>query len=152
MNARPYAPWAYNSVKTAFKLLVAELGGIDAAATCTRVERSQLSNYGTPNGDKFVPADVIMDLERVAGTPHITSALATAAGYVLVPVAVSHGTGNLAVHAAHIGQGVGELFATLSHALRQDKPEEKQRVDLLRQLSELSRTTAETISFLKQDV
>jgi hypothetical protein len=57
--SRQYVPADYNALKTAMKLVITDLGGIDAAASCTRVGRSQINEYGTAGKDSFAPADVI---------------------------------------------------------------------------------------------
>lgn len=77
---------AKNAVKTGWKLLVDELGGVDATASACGVSRSLVSEYGNRNGKRFAPAHTILAGERVAGTPHVTSAMARALGYELVLV------------------------------------------------------------------
>ncbi len=78
MSARQHSASVYNSLKTAFKMLIADLGGLDAAASCTRVKRSNLSDYGAPGKDFAVPSDVIADLETVAGAPRMPQPIRTA--------------------------------------------------------------------------
>ena len=109
MNSRKFAPACYNAVKTAFKNLIADLGGIDAAASCTRIGRSQIANYGMAGNEQFVPVDVLMDLEQVGGFPHVTAALARTQGFVLVPIELSRDHGELAVQLATMGRYVGEI-------------------------------------------
>jgi hypothetical protein len=145
---RQYMPADYNAIKTAVKLVVADLGGIDAAASCTRVGRSQIAEYGVPGKDSFAPADVIMDLERVGGAAHITAALARAQGYMLVPMDMPRERGALASLMAEIGRDVGDLFGTAATALAHDKLSEQERQDLLRELDTLRGVSAEAIAFL----
>ncbi len=148
MKQRAFASEQYNSVKTAFKLLVQQLGGIDAAASCTRVGRSQISEYGLTASDKTVPADVIMDLEAIAGVPMVTAALARAQGYGLVMIEPKRARGELAVLLARIGQDAGELFATAASALAHKRPTPAERQALLRELDDLRRTADEAMIFL----
>lgn len=140
----------YNQIKTATKLVLKDLGGADAAETCTRVGRSQLFDYGNIGMDKFIPVDVALDLERVGGSPHITAALARMQGYMLVQIEVPRERGTLAVLIAEIGRDVGELFATAAGALTHDKLTEAERQDLLRELDNLHRVTGEVMAFLSR--
>ncbi len=73
-----------NGLKTAFKRVVADLGGLACAASCTRVSPSHLSDYGNVESDKMPPMDVVLDLELISGRPHATSALAAMQGRALV--------------------------------------------------------------------
>ncbi|WP_325395490.1 hypothetical protein [Acidocella sp.] len=148
MTERQFAPADYNAMKTAMKLVIADLGGIDAAASCTRVGRSQIADYGVSGKDTFAPADVVMDLERVGGTPHVTAALARAQGYMLVPIDMPRERGVLASLMAEIGRDVGELFATAATALAHDKLTDQERQDLLRELDTLRRVSSEAFAFL----
>lgn len=150
--SRQFSPAEYNSLKTATKLVVADLGGGDAAATCTRVGKSQLSDYGNVSSDKFIPVDVVLDLERVGGVPHITAALARAQGYLLVPGSTPRARSELAVLMAEIGRDVGELFGTAALALSHGKLTDAERQELLRELDNLHRVVGEVMSLLKRGV
>lgn len=149
--SRPFAPETYNAGKTATKLLLSDLGGADAAETVTRVRRSQLFDYGNVAVDKYTPWDVMIDLERIAGTPHLTAAAARIQGYMLVQIEAPRHSSQLAVLMAEIGRDVGELFATASVALTHNKLTEGERLELLRELGELHRVTGEVISYLSRE-
>lgn len=71
------------ALKARARLLVERVGGLDAAAACTRVGRSQFAAYQSPHHDQFMPADVIARLEEVAQEPLLTEELARRAGYAL---------------------------------------------------------------------
>ncbi len=152
MNARQHSASVYNSLKTAFKMLIADLGGLDAAASCTRVKRSNLSDYGAPGKDFAVPSDVIADLETVAGTPRVTSALARIQGYTLVPIEFSGDQSALSVLLATMGKDVGELFATAAAVLAHGRPTDAERETLLREFDEIRRVSTESIAFLKREL
>lgn len=78
---------SYTAIRAATRRLVDEAGGTEAAAMVTRVQKSSLSNYGSVNnGEHFIPADAIADLEHDIGKPIVTRELARLAGYELVPV------------------------------------------------------------------
>lgn len=105
------------ALKTAVRLTIQRLGGLDAAATCTRVGRSNLSDYGSlAHLDRHIPADVILDLELIAGEPHITAALARAQGYRLEPVAARQ-TGDVVTPAQRLMRAAAELSNQLLDAL-----------------------------------
>jgi hypothetical protein len=104
------------ALKTATKRVVHDLGGIVAAASCTRVGVSQLSDYGNVTSEKMIPADVALDLEMISGLPHITAELARRQGYQLVP------SGDRPLHELipalqRIAADNGALFGTAVHVL-----------------------------------
>ncbi|MBW4089920.1 MAG: hypothetical protein HIU82_02255 [Proteobacteria bacterium] len=140
---RPHAPVAYNALKTAWKCLVQDVGGVEAVAACTRVNLTLVSQYGNVYGDRFAPIDVVMDAETVGGTPLVTAALARAQGYLLVPVA-PRGAGDLSVKLAEIGRDVAALFATAASALGRAEPTDAERDALVRELDEVARVATET--------
>ncbi len=149
--SRQFAPEVFNALKTATKLVINALGGLEAAATCCRVGKSQLSDYCNINGDKFILADVTMELERVAGTPFLTAALALTAGYTLVPIEPLRERNTLAMLLSAIGKDTGELFATAAMALGHAQPTDDERTRMLAELSDLHRLTGETIRHLQAD-
>jgi hypothetical protein len=150
MTGRRHSVSVYNAIKTAIKLVIADLGGLDAAATCTRVKRSQLGDYGSPGIESFMPADVIADLETVAGTPHVTAALARAQGFMLLPIEFSGDHSALSVLLATMGKDVGELFATAAAVLAHGTPTDAERETLLREFDEIRKVSMESIAFLKK--
>lgn len=77
---------SYAAIKAASRRLVEQAGGVESAATVTRVGKSSLGNYGDVKNDHFIPADAIADLERDIGQPIVTRELARLAGYELRPV------------------------------------------------------------------
>jgi hypothetical protein len=74
-------------IKAAFEELVGRVGGqVPAEASC-RVSQSTIQRYCSTLDEHaalFPPADVIRDLEAVAGEPIVTSMLAGLAGYTIV--------------------------------------------------------------------
>ena len=105
------------ALKTAVRLIIQRLGGLEAAATCTRVGKSNLSEYGAPtHPDRHMPADVILDLETIAGEPIITAALARMQGYRLEPV-TQRETGDLVTPVQRLMRGAADLSGQLLDAL-----------------------------------
>lgn len=140
-----------NAVKTAWKLIVQRLGGVDAAAAACGISRSLISNYGNRNGEYYPPAQTIITAESMAGEPLVTAALARAQGWELVCVDAPRGRGVLAALSAEMSKNIGAFFATMSHALTHPKLTDKERADLLRELDDISRVTAEAKALLHQD-
>jgi hypothetical protein len=127
------------ALATATKRLIGELGGLEAAASCTRVRPSVLSDYGNPHSERMVPVDVTLDLERIAGRPLVTAALASLQGYALLPLD-ARGDDDIARHLARIGASVASLFARAAEALRDGVVDDAERQDLLFRLAEVGRT------------
>lgn len=79
---------ARQALKAASKALVRAAGGVEAAAEFSRPNKTALSDYGRPEGDCFMPIDVVEDLEAIThgqvGHPLVTRHLAKRAGYALV--------------------------------------------------------------------
>lgn len=128
-----HAPHVYASVKTAWKLLVGRLGGVEAVTSCTRAARSLASDYGNVHSDRYVPVDVLLDAETVAGEPLVTAALARAQGYELIPVSPMSET-DLAIEVARLGADVADLFAQISAHLSGAPLSDPQRAKALADL------------------
>ncbi|WP_417491848.1 phage regulatory CII family protein [Maricaulis sp.] len=81
------APAVYTALKMATADLIDENGLAERAARRTRGGRELLRlTTLVDQGDVWIAADQIVDLEPRASFPHVTAALAEAAGYVLVPL------------------------------------------------------------------
>ncbi len=116
-----------NALKTAFKQVVVMLGGLEAAASCTRVAKSQLSEYGSVQADeRHAPIDVVLDLERIAGEPLITAALARAQGCLLLPVELV-GDNDIARALQLVATDAGRTLADAMRALSGDMGEAERR-------------------------
>jgi hypothetical protein len=149
MTTRHTTDTERNALKTAYKRLLALVGGIDAAATVTRVARSVLYDYGVPQlADRHVPVDVLMDLERVAGTPVVTEALAGAQGYLLLPITV--GEGDVADALGRVSQSAGKTLSDGLQALRDGLPDAERAV-LTADLVELNRIVSHTLGLLRPE-
>jgi len=130
------APHVYAATKTAWKLLVSHLGGGEAVAACTRATRSMVSDYGNVHSERFVPVDVLLDAETVAGEPLVTAALARAQGYELIPVTPTSET-DLAIKMARLGSDVSDLFAQIAAHLAGAALSPAQRAKALADLADL---------------
>ncbi|WP_338661756.1 hypothetical protein VQH23_16165 [Pararoseomonas sp. SCSIO 73927] len=63
-------------LKVATRLLIEKVGGLEAAASCTRIGKSQIANCYSPTSDQHLPIDVVCRLEEIAGEPLVTKELA----------------------------------------------------------------------------
>ena len=71
-------------IKRATRDLVDSVGGGERGAGFCRVRQQDLSDYGNRNSPaRFMPLDVVRDLEGVAPWPIVTEALAREAGFQL---------------------------------------------------------------------
>jgi hypothetical protein len=77
----------YLALKSKCRELVGLFGSQENAATPTRVEQTDISDYCSPNRLwRFMPVDVVMDLESIVGTPLVTAMLAANINHALVPL------------------------------------------------------------------
>jgi hypothetical protein len=90
------------ALKTGMRLLVEDVGGIDAAASVSRLAPSSIAESYDPHRANRMPAvDVVADLEAVGRTPRVTATLARLAGYRLVPLLRADG---------RIGRSIAEVL------------------------------------------
>lgn len=85
-------------------------GGGGIACHSTRVNEAQLSKYASNSEDNakaFVPIDIAVELDMLAGSPVITSHMADLLGYRLVPVApAGDGAGDTASDMLTLGDAL----------------------------------------------
>ncbi|WP_372918705.1 hypothetical protein [Sandarakinorhabdus sp.] len=139
---------ALAALKTAVKLLLADVGGGVAAASACRVGPPQLSDYANrEHPDRGMPIDVVAALEAVGGQPRVTAALAALAGYALRPV-TPIAVGDVPALLARVGEAAGGVFAEAARALADGRISAGERPGLLHKLRELERAAAVAISAL----
>lgn len=88
MTGRQLPANDYAAIKAATRQLIAHAGGAVAASAVTRGGHQNIGRYGSAqpdDGERFMPADVVADLESECGQPVLTRALAKLAGHILVP-------------------------------------------------------------------
>lgn len=116
-------------VKRATRQLVDAVGGGQRGAGLCRVRQQDLSDYGNRDqAQRFMPADVIADLEAVAAYPFVTAALATEAGYSLfkLPDATPM-SGDLMVLLSAFAKEGGEVMALIATHASQGMTADKVR-------------------------
>lgn len=120
-------------LKASFRALIGRVGGLDAAAACCRLGRSQLAAaYAPGEAATYPPADVIAALEVVAGEPLVTAELARQAGYRLValdPPAESDAL--ILPRVAALMRETGTLAADVADALADGAVSARERRELL---------------------
>lgn len=111
----------YQALKAAARQLVKANGGAVAAATVTRGDHQSISRYGSAhpdNADRFMPIDVLADLESECEQPVLTRELARLSGHVLVPVPHVTGSGRpLGIKTAQALKETSEVFVALAEAI-----------------------------------
>ncbi|MBS1014467.1 phage regulatory CII family protein [Acetobacter persici] len=120
----PYSHRFVPGLKTATKQAVEHVGGIDAAATISRVGRTQFSDYSNRQRDGMVPVDVALDLDHCAEKPLILAAMAQALGYVIIPQHI--GAGDFGNDMSEFAMSSGDILSTAMRILddhRIDPPE-----------------------------
>lgn len=138
----------HRALRTLTRVLVERLGGLDAAAACTRVNRSRLAEYYAPQGDAFIPADVLADLEAVAEAPLVTAELARLAGCALLPLR-SVAEEELARLLAELGQEVAQAFGAYAEALRAGRCPIQDRARLAAEVGDIVRVGQEILGALR---
>jgi hypothetical protein len=145
LRARPALD--YNGLKTAWKLLTSDCGGLEATASCTRVGKSQIALYGDVTSETFPPADVLLDVEAVAGLPRVTTALAGAQGYRLVPLVLAEDSA-LGIELGRLTAQFGELLARATPCLRGEEPSAADRTAMLALLTGIVSSAESSLSVL----
>lgn len=121
MTGRQLPANDYSAIKAATRQLIAHAGGSVAASAVTRGGHQNIGRYGSAQADdaeRFMPADVVADLESECGQPVLTRALAKLAGHILVPEprVTRSGTALGAVTAAALKE-TSEVFVSIADGL-----------------------------------
>ncbi|KAB2846553.1 MAG: hypothetical protein F9K44_15140 [Hyphomicrobiaceae bacterium] len=123
MSARRLPRSFYLSLKAATRRLVAVVGGQEAAALVSRVGHQEFSNYGSPAEryeERFMPIDVVADLEDEAGEPVITRPMVERQGYLVVPLPKGSGPALLIEASGRSAAELGRLMIHIGEALQDD--------------------------------
>lgn len=87
MAKSSYKPRPAGTLKDAANELIQACGGLRRSADNARVGTNTLFTYTDPgedNAGRFMPIDIVRELERVAGAPIVTRFLAAEAGFGLL--------------------------------------------------------------------
>lgn len=137
----------YQALKAATRQLVNAAGGATAAAAVTRGDHQNISRYGSAhadNFDRFMPIDVIADLESECEQPVLTRELARLSGHLLVPVPNVVGSGTaLGLVTAMALKETSEVFVALADGMGDAKLTAAEAANIGREIDEaLSRLAA----------
>lgn len=130
-------------LKTATQAAIRHLGGVEAAASCTRVGKTQISEYQNRNSAHIAPIDVAVALDVFAQEPHILAAMAMIEGYALLPIAFGEGCA-----ATAMGDVAASASGTLTAALRalaDGRIDRSEAQDLSQRLSHLIRISTDAL-------
>lgn len=116
------------ALKTAFRLLVEGVGGVEAAAAVTGSSIGRLSEAYSPHTDRMPRLDHAAALERVSGKRYVTEVMARLCGAALVTQRAEAGDLGAAL-AAVMGAG-GVLGADALEALGDGRLTEDERAKL----------------------
>ena len=135
------------AIKTATRLLVKRVGGLDAAASACRYAKSAIAaTYDPHRMDRSMPIDVVADLEAVAEAPLITEVLARLSGHALVPIGAGGGMEAQAI--ARVGQRAAEVFAAWAAAHADARVTDAERQRVAQELLELQRACMQAVAAL----
>lgn len=114
----------YSALKASTRHLVLTVGGPSAAANITRGDHQSVSRYGSANpehDERFMPIDVVADLESECEQPIVTRMLAEQAGFLLVPMPRAAGGLALQMITAKALKETSEVFVSLADSLGDGK-------------------------------
>lgn len=131
MNERPYRASDYLALKAATRRATLEAGTLADIAKNTRLDAARLSRCGNPSESEFLPIDVAMDLDALAGDDRILRAWAELRGYDLVKDERGVRVESMARRVGAVGKESGELLSEMCGAIADGKvtPLEAERIE-----------------------
>lgn len=130
------------AMKAAFRALVEDVGGFDAASALLGYHKGHLSHAASMNHPDSAPrADHALALEQLAGRPRVTEQMALAQGFTLMPVAPAIGLEGAAL--AEVLGNAGELGRRAALALSDGRIEDAERAGLVEALGVLARAVGQ---------
>lgn len=122
MNGRIFTSADYAALKNALRRACLQIGsGLRDVATLTRISYGQLSKCQDLNTDQFLPLDVALDIDSLAGEPVLTRALAARLGYDLVPTSAPVIQAEPGQHLAGLARESGDVISRYAAALADNK-------------------------------
>jgi hypothetical protein len=130
-SSRPYRNEDYLALKAATRRATKEAGTLADVAERTRLDASRISKCGNPNESEFLPIDVAMDLDALAGDDRILRAWAEMRGYDLLKAERNVAVEDMARHIGAVGKESGELISEMCEAVADGKvtPAEALRIE-----------------------
>lgn len=75
----------HTALKSATRRQIRAAGGVEAAASVTRVGKTELSNYQSEHSGRYIPVDVFADLMIATGSVELLETVASLANYTVFP-------------------------------------------------------------------
>ncbi len=136
MKIRPTSDHDRQRLKAATERSLKRAGGGSAVAEQTRVETAQLSKYKAQQEDlAFMPIDVAVDCDMLAGNPIILSAMAATLGYSVSPLGAAPVRYAPELVGALIRE-VGEASAAILDAMSDGKQTDAERTKIAKEIDE----------------
>ncbi|GBQ14786.1 hypothetical protein [Swaminathania salitolerans] len=130
-------------LKTATQAAVRLVGGVEAAASCTRVGKTQISEYQNRNSAHIAPIDVAVALDISAQQPVILAAMASITGFALLPIAFGEGCAATAM--GDVAASASETLSAALRALADGRIDRSEAQDLSQRLSHLIRISTDAL-------
>ena len=125
------------ALKTAFRLLIDAVGGMEAAHCVTGYPTSRLSEAASPHhADRWPRLDHVAELEAVAGRPIVTAVLAHLAGQALQPQRSAPGSAGQVL--VGVVKQAGSVVSTAAEAMSDGNITGRERSALREQLARLA--------------
>lgn len=122
MRRRAHPPEVYCDLKIATRRLVEEVGGVEPAASLTRVGKTMLASYYDPRSGLYVPVDVVADLEARSKSMPVTTALAQLRHAVVHVTILSNMSRDLPSKLGEVAEDVGDVFKKAGRAIGESGP------------------------------
>jgi hypothetical protein len=149
---------SYIALKSAAHLLIRQLGGLDAAATYTRVGKSALARYYDHNCPDFMPLDVALDLMLAArcmgSDATVARTLAELLGFQLVRPESGGALGDWLRHTCSLSAQAVQVANEVAIAASDGAITKDEAQSILPQITNVARATAtlhESISRIAQE-
>lgn len=141
----------YLLVKAATRTLIKNCGGLESAATMTRVGTSSLSDYcSVEKEDVFIPLDVALDLQIESGTFPLTEALAALSGGSFTPADAQAANPNLTIAAAGMMGETADAIKSISESMKDGKITPREKKDITKQIQDVIHACTDTLSLVNQ--
>jgi DNA-binding transcriptional regulator YdaS (Cro superfamily) len=147
-----FHPEGYGDPKAAVRALLHALGGEEKAAALCRVSKSTLSEYANPrHGDRHIPVDVALELERAAEVMPVSEHMAAEHNAVLLQLPDVEAETVWLDHLTKIGKEAGDVFHRAGEYLADDGQISAQEAPiLLREVDELLAAVAAMRAAVRQ--
>lgn len=130
-KTRPYQAADYAMLKSATQKAAKLAGPLAEICQHTRLDAGTISRAGNMAESNYLPLDVAVDLDKLAGDDVILRAMARLRGYELVPIKKAHEAIDLVRDAGAAAKETGEMVKAIADAARDGRytPREAREID-----------------------